>query len=162
MAVQLLDGQSGWTLCPIPARVWEARAQLIIYHHKQPTTPWLNWFWHGVLDCTVAFIVSSRFFFFFFYGGAAGCIDATLCPGSGQIVSINPEIGGLCPIRWRSGQSGRGSSDRMSGWGRGLNYTSLWDCNFRMVAETIWRIFTQIPHCANPVLPMQEDANVNL
>lgn len=51
---------------------------------------------------------------FFFYGGAAGCIDATLCPGSGQIVSINPEIGGLCPIRWRSGQRGRGSSDRTS------------------------------------------------
>lgn len=33
-----------------------------------------------------------------------GCIDVTPCPGVGQIVCINAEVGRLYPLRLRSGQ----------------------------------------------------------
>lgn len=80
----------------------------------------------------------------FFYGGVAGCIDATLCPGSGQIVSINPEIGGLCPIRWRSGQREGERFFRQDVEER--NWTipacGIVVLGWCYMADTFWRIFT--------------------
>lgn len=38
------------------------------------------------------------------WGGAAGRIDVTPCPGPGQIVCINAEMGRLYPFRPRSGR----------------------------------------------------------
>lgn len=67
------------------------------------------------------------------YCEAVGRIDVTPCPRSGQIVCINPEIAGLCPLRWRAGQEGTGGQREMlPDWtSEGKSQIiSSWGCSF--------------------------------
>lgn len=118
-------------------QLWKLRnkqtcTQPMIHHSKQfpVTATWLNWFRQRELHCALLCLLSHQFAAG--WSEAAGCIDVTPCPRPGQIVCINGEIGGLCPLRLRSGQEETGETESLD-IQRRSSITCMWDYSFWIV-----------------------------